>query len=56
MAVQVRVIYETNYVKAEEALNKELLVLKDQKIRDVKIDTDWSGQEDHYIGLIVYEE
>jgi hypothetical protein len=53
--LQAKVIYCANYISVEKDLNKALDELKDHKIRDVKLDTDWTDQEDHYMILILYE-
>ena len=53
--LQAKVIYAKNYVEAEKHLNEELLKLEPKKVRDIKLDTDWAGNEDHYTILIVYE-
>jgi hypothetical protein len=53
--LKVKLIYATNYMNCERDLNHELSLLKDHKIRDVRVDTDWANKEDHYIGMILYE-
>lgn len=53
--VQVKILYSTNYAQAQKDVNKTLEELQEYTIRDVKVDTDWSGDEDHYISTIIYE-
>ncbi len=53
--LKVKLIYAKNYASCERELNLALSELKDHKIRDVRVDTDWAKTEDHYIGMILYE-
>jgi hypothetical protein len=54
--VQVKVIYAANYVKLETEINAALKELGKANIRDIRIDMDWAGDEDHYMGYIIYDE
>lgn len=51
--MKVKVIYSTAYHDGEEKVNE---FIKGRKVRDIKFNTNYVEDEDHYSFMIMYEE
>ena len=54
--LKVKLFSDTNFINMERILNDFLATMDCSKVREVKVDSEYAGQDDQFIATVLYEE